>query len=326
MLEIEHTKIVSPFSIGKKRQIRRNHQGNEKIGIFSENGGNMEKVAKNISLKGKRLRHKLTLTDLAFAVNTSASHLSRIESGETMLTANMAERLDHVYGDKESTEILQTILEDREKLKMIKEIDEILTSNSYKMSRLAIQTIDSFMRFVFNMSPELPDFVKETSLPEPVLTKQSPSGSWTWVKRELNTELKVLGIPINRVHISRSMAVDMGTSKIWNTETEMFTSFLDPDPEQMLSTVTPITKDLLELAPNGGVVHWDAINKLREDKHIPSNTLVNHFLFGNDQIVFVPLENLENRKVFLSVAGPSFDYDEYELIRATAMNFMSRYM
>ena len=44
MLEIEHTKIVSPFSIGKKRQIRRNHQGNEKIGIFSENGGNMENI------------------------------------------------------------------------------------------------------------------------------------------------------------------------------------------------------------------------------------------------------------------------------------------
>ena len=106
----------------------------------------------------------------------------------------------------------------------------------------------------------------------------------------------------------------------------MFTSFKEPDSDQMLSTVTPITKDLLELAPYGGVIHWDAINKLREDKHIPSTTLVNHFLFGNDQIAFVPLENLENRKVFLSVAGPSFDYEQFELIKATSLNFISRYM
>ncbi len=287
----------------------------------------MEKVARNISLKGKRLRHKLTLTDLAFAVNTSASHLSRIESGETMLTANMAERLDHVYGDKESTEILQTILEDREKLKMIKEIDEILTSNSYKMSRLAIQTIDSFIRFVFNISPELPDFVKETSLPEPVSTKQSPAGVWTWVKRELNTELKVLGIPINRVHISRSSAVEISNQKIWATETEMFTTFAESgDGNEMLKTVTPITKDLLELAPNGGVINWDQINRHREENQISVTPLVNHFLFGNDQMVFCPLINLENKKVFLTVSGASFDYDQYELIRATAMNFMSRYM
>ena len=212
----------------------------------------------------------------------------------------------------------------------------MLNDHAHEVDLPGIFSLENFVRYVIAISPNGPDFNVSSPIPEPPQINPSTSGVWNWLKRQLNNELMLLGINMTRIHISRSYALDMGETKLWNTEIEMFTSFTESEIRRMGAVSMTesriiFTKDLLDLAPNGGVISWNQVQTQKQRQkgdnlQGQSYGSPSYFLYGDDQIAFIPLENLSMRKIFLTVSGPSFDINEYNKIRATALNFMSRYM
>ena len=273
-------------------------------------------------LKVKRNSHKMQQKDFIKVINLSPAVVSRLEKGISPLTEKMAHRLDEAYGDTEVSDYLASI---ESKRSGMNELVDLLQENYQSLDADAINTLRSFTKFMMNLkNPESNYKVEVVAEPPP---KASPSGSWTWVKRELKNELMLLGVSINRVHISRSKSIDIGGQRIWDTETEMFTQMATESTAEEMKTITPITRDLLDIVPNGGLVTWEQLEEMRHNnRESNAYTRSTHFLFGEDQIIFLPLDNTLDRRVFLTISGPCFNRQQFDLIKAAALSFISKFM
>ena len=273
-------------------------------------------------LKVKRNSHKMQQKDFIKVINLSPAVVSRLEKGISPLTEKMAHRLDEAYGDTEVSDYLASI---ESKRSGMNELVDLLQENYQSLDADAINTLRSFTKFMMNLkNPESNYKVEVVSEPP---QKASPSGSWSWIKRELKNELMLLGVSINRVHISRSKSIDIGGQRIWDTETEMFTQMATESTAEEMKTITPITRDLLDIVPNGGLVTWEQLEEMRHNnRESNAYTRSTHFLFGEDQIIFLPLDNTLDRRVFLTISGPSFNRQQFDLIKAAALSFISKFM
>ena len=273
-------------------------------------------------LKVKRNSHKMQQKDFIKVINLSPAVVSRLEKGISPLTEKMAHRLDEAYGDTEVSDYLASV---ESKRSGMNELVDLLQENYQSLDADAINTLRSFTKFMMNLkNPESNYKVEVVAEPPP---KASPSGSWSWIKRELKNELMLLNVPINRVHISRSKSIDIGGQRIWDTETEMFTQMATEYTADEMKTITPITRDLLDVVPNGGLVTWEQLKGMsHNNKESNAYTRSINFLFGEDQIIFLPLDNTLDRRVFLTISGPSFNRQQFDLIKAAALSFISKFM
>ena len=271
-------------------------------------------------LKVKRNSHKMQQKDFIKVINLSPAVVSRLEKGISPLTEKMAHRLDEAYGDTEVSDYLDSI---ESKRSGMSELVGLLQENYQSMDADAINTLRSFTKFMMNLKNPESNYKVEVVTNPP--SKAPGSGSWRWIKRELRDEIAAnTTCVINRYHISRSLSRSMGDHFEWETETEIFSSLVVEGNEYIDSQQAhaPVSAELLSICgEEGGILTAESMGTSRYYKDKKKG----HFLFGQDQVMFIPLVTDLERKVFLILSGPSFSHQDFNMIKARAKSFIDKF-
>ena len=272
-------------------------------------------------LKVKRNSHRMQQKDFIKVINLSPAVVSRLEKGISPLTEKMAHRLDEAYGDTEVSDYLASI---ESKRSGMNELVDLLQENYQSLDADAINTLRSFTKFMMNLKNPESNYKVEVVADPP--QKASESSGWRWIKRELRDEIAAnTKCGINRFDISRSLLRPMGEQFEWETETEVFISSLIAEGTEYVDSVqslTPVSAELLSICgEQGGILTSESMESSRYYKDKKKG----HFLFGQDQVMFIPLVTDLERKVFLILSGPSFSHQDFKMIKARAKSFIDKF-
>ena len=117
----------------------------------------------------------------------------------------------------------------------------------------------------------------------------------------------------------------MGEQFEWETETEVFINSLIAEGTEYVDSVqslTPVSAELLSICgERGGILTSESMESSRYYKDKKKG----HFLFGQDQVMFIPLITELDRKVFLILSGPSFSHQDFQMIKARAKSFIDKF-
>lgn len=279
---------------------------------------NTTKNIKNAFLQQLRKNGNMTMKDLAARIGSRYEVISRLESGKTSLTQNMAERLaphlettvgELLEGKSKLAPITVDVAAGRHAVELIQTYDELLPESAHESIRGYIKHMVDFYTSHQDVDENVPHF--------PRLNRTRDG--WPWGLRHLGRVLTFkgaqIGLTYERLNIHRAKKVRIG--KEWRWQTQMYVmGSSEPVGEYMSydGGANPVVTQMAKAVNFQSGVFPSEI--FQEIPHFEWNT--------TNDVMFIFLRNTVRTFICLQFSG-EYTAREFALTEGIAEEFMEEF-